>query len=100
MMKSLPTFGGKGGALGYADELVKDPSKGLQVTALTPGQARDTLAALERLQAFYQSTGRRVSWLASVSEWAKAEAKKWFGVKSAKVERIIPLPAASRNEAH
>jgi hypothetical protein len=46
MMKSFPTYSGKGEALEYAEELVKDLAEGSQVTALTPGQARDALAAL------------------------------------------------------
>ena len=75
MMKSFPTYSGKGGALDYAEELVKDLYNGSQVTALTPGQARDALAAMERLEGFYQSTGRRVSLLAVASEWVEAAVK-------------------------
>jgi integrase len=59
----------------HADRLVKDLAKGSQVTALHPAQARDALAALERLQTFYQSTRRRVSLLAAVSEYAEASEK-------------------------
>ena len=44
---------------------MKDLASGSKVTALTPGQARDALAALERLQSFDQSSGRRVSLLAA-----------------------------------
>src|ERR1039458_10663998 len=57
------------------DKLVADLAKGSRVTALTPGQANDALAALERLQGFYQSTGRRVSLLAGISEYCEASAK-------------------------
>ena len=42
---------------------------------MSAGQARDALAAFERLQSFYQSTGRRVSLLAAVSEFAEAAGK-------------------------
>ena len=59
----------------HADGLVKDLSKGSQVTALNPAQARDALAALERLADFYRATGRRVSLLAGISEFAEASAK-------------------------
>ncbi|MDE3067684.1 MAG: DUF4338 domain-containing protein [Verrucomicrobiota bacterium] len=45
------------------------------MSALHPAQARDALAALERLQAFYQSTGRRVSLLAGISAYCEAAAK-------------------------
>jgi integrase len=59
----------------HADALVKDLSKGSQVTALHPSQARDALAALERLTDFYRATGRRVSLLAVASEYAEAARK-------------------------
>jgi len=72
MMKSFPTYGGKGGALEYAEELVKDLAKGSQVTALTPGQADDALAALERLQAFYRATGREMTLRGVVAEQCEA----------------------------
>jgi len=72
MMKSFPTYSGKGGALEYAEDLVKDLAIGSQATLLTPGQANDALAALERLQGFYVSTGRRVSLLAGISEYCEA----------------------------
>ena len=75
MMKSFPTYGGKEGAKQYADGLVKDLAKGSTVTALTPGQARDALAAFERLQGFYQTTGRRMSLLAATSECCEAKEK-------------------------
>jgi integrase len=59
----------------HADGLVKDLSKGSQVTALHPSQARDALAALERLADFYRATGRRVSLLVGISEFVEASAK-------------------------
>ena len=59
----------------HADGLVKDLAKGSQVTALHPAQARDALAALERLADFYRATGRRVSLLSAVSEFVEASGK-------------------------
>lgn len=59
----------------HADTLVKDLAKGSQVTALTPAQARDALAAYERLEAFRQATGRRISLLAGISEYCDELAK-------------------------
>jgi len=56
-MASFPSYSL---AKGHADALVKDLAKGSQVTALHPAQARDALAALERLADFHQVTGRRV----------------------------------------
>jgi integrase len=57
------------------DKLVKDLAKGSQVAALSAAQARDALAALERLQGFYQSTGRRVSLLRGISEYCEAASR-------------------------
>jgi integrase len=59
----------------HADGLVRDLAKGSQVTALHPAQARDALAAFERLTDFHRATSRRVSLLAAVSEFVEASAK-------------------------
>lgn len=59
----------------HADKLVKDLAKGSQVTALHPAQARDALAAFERLADYYASTGRRVSLLGAVSEFVEVSGK-------------------------
>jgi integrase len=58
-----------------ADALTKELAQGSQVTALTPKQATDALAALQRLQSHFQSTGRRISLLAGISEYCEANAK-------------------------
>jgi predicted HNH restriction endonuclease len=59
----------------HSDALVKDLAKGSQVTALQPAQARDALAALERLRSFHQQNGRNVSLLCAVSEYVEASSK-------------------------
>jgi integrase len=59
----------------YADDLVKELAKGSQSTALTPSQAIDALAAVERLQGYQQRTGRNVSLLRAVSEYVEAASK-------------------------
>ncbi len=59
----------------HADGLVRDLASGSQVTALSPAQARDALAALERLADFYRTTGRRVSLLAAVSVFVESSVK-------------------------
>jgi hypothetical protein len=71
-MASFPSYSL---AKGHADELVKDLAKGSQVTALQPAQARDALAAMERLETLRQSSGRRFSLLAAVSDFAEAVEK-------------------------
>jgi len=68
-MKAFPTYAT---AKRHADKLVSELAAGSQATLLTAGQATDALAALERLQAHYTATGRRVSLLASVSEYCEA----------------------------
>jgi integrase len=62
-------FGSYSEAKRKGDKVVADLAKGNLSAALSPGQASDALAALQRLQSFYQSTGRRVSLLAAVSEF-------------------------------
>lgn len=58
-----------------AKRAVRDMAKGSQAAALTAAQSRDALAAIERMQQFFQATGRRVSLLAAVSEWAEKSVK-------------------------
>jgi integrase len=58
-----------------ADKLVRQIAGGNQSAALNPQQAADALAALQRLQAFHQATGRRVSLLRAVSEYAENAAR-------------------------
>ena len=68
-MKSFPTFAGKDGAKEFAEGKVKELANNSQAALLTPLQATDALAAIERLGSFYQTTGRKVSLLAAVSEY-------------------------------
>jgi integrase len=71
-MKAFPTYSA---AKKYADKLVEDLHKGSQVTALTPAQATDALAAFERLRDYYQRTGKRFSLLGGISELIDAAIK-------------------------
>ena len=74
-MKSLPTYAGKGGAKAFAEALVNELAKNSQAFMLTPAQASDALAAIERLVTFHQTTGRKVSLLAAVSDYCESVAK-------------------------
>ncbi len=74
-MKSFPTYAGKGGAKEYAEALVPELAKQSQAVMLTPAQATDALAAIERLNTFHQSTGRKVSLLGAVSEYCEVATK-------------------------
>jgi integrase len=58
-----------------ADAVAKELAQGSQSTALTSRQATDALAALERLQGFYQATGRNVSLAGAVSQFVEAAGK-------------------------
>jgi integrase len=58
-----------------ADKTVRDLAKNTGVPTLSPGQASDALAAFERLQSFYVSTGRRVSLLTAVCEYCDSASK-------------------------
>jgi integrase len=58
-----------------AESLAREIAGGSQAAALSPVQARDALAALERLQSFYQATGRRVSLAGCAVEYCEAAAK-------------------------
>lgn len=71
-VKQFPSYSG---AKTYADGLVKDLASGSQATALSPTQARDALAAIERLQGYFQRTGRKVSLLRAVSEYVEASGR-------------------------
>ena len=73
--RRMASFARYGEAKRHADQLVKELAKGSQATSLNPAQARDALAAMERLQSFYELTGRRVSLLAAASDYAEAAAK-------------------------
>jgi integrase len=74
-MKAFERFGGEEGANQFAEKLVKDLAKGSLTTALNSAQAADALAALERLEAFRQSSGKRFSLLSAVSEFVEASSK-------------------------
>ena len=71
-MQSYPTYSE---AKTAAEKLVKDLAKGSPAAALNAAQARDALNAIERLRSHYAATGRRVSLLAAVSEFADASTK-------------------------
>lgn len=62
-------------ALAQAKKLAKDMFRGNVGAALNPRQAADALAALDRLEAYRQTTGRRVSILGAVSQFVSASTK-------------------------
>ena len=70
-MKDFATYSA---AKREADKTVSDLAKGI-ASSLSPGQASDAVAAIERLQHFFQSTGRRVSLRAAVVDYCEAAGK-------------------------
>jgi hypothetical protein len=74
-MKAFDRYGSEEGALAFAEKLVADLHKGSQTTALNDAQARDALAAFQRLEAYRQQTGRTVSLLAGISAYCEAATK-------------------------
>jgi len=73
--RRMQTFASYSDAKTAAERIVRELAAGSQAAALNATQSRDALAALERLQGFYQANGRRVSLLAAVSEFVEASAK-------------------------
>jgi integrase len=73
--RKMQTFAAYSDAKTAAERIVRDMANGSQAAALTATQSRDALAAFERLQGFYQASGRRVSLLAAVSEFVEAAGK-------------------------
>jgi hypothetical protein len=85
------------------EQVVKDLAKGRAV-ALTPGQASEAVASFKALQNFYESTGKRLSLLESVTGYCGAvkrlgdrplgEAVDSFLANGAQVKRVDLLQAA------
>jgi hypothetical protein len=73
--RRMQTFAAYSAARTAAERIVKELADGSQAAALTATQSRDALAAFQRLQSFYESSGRRVSLLGAVSEFVEASGK-------------------------
>ena len=73
--RRMQTFANYSDAKAAAERIVRDAASGSQAAALSASQSRDSLAALQRLESFRQSTGRAVSLLAAVSEFVEAAGK-------------------------
>ncbi|MBM3840905.1 MAG: hypothetical protein FJ398_23715 [Verrucomicrobia bacterium] len=73
--RRLRTFAVFSEAKAEAERIVRELAAGSQAAGLTGSQSRDALAALERLDAFRQATGKRVSLLAGISAFCEAATK-------------------------
>jgi len=70
--RRMQTFANYPDAKAAAERIVRDAASGSQAAALTASQSRDALAALQCLESFRQSTGRRVSLLEGISKFVGA----------------------------
>jgi len=71
----MQTFANYSDAKTAAERAVRDLANGSQAAALSNSQSRDALVAFERLQGFYQTSGRHVSLLSAVTEFIQASSK-------------------------
>jgi ribosomal protein L16/L10AE len=67
-------FGTYSAAKKHGDTVVADLAKGKQ-TPLSPGQANDALAAIKRLQAYFQTTGRKETLHSAIAAFTEASTK-------------------------
>jgi integrase len=81
------------------DKVVAGLAKGLRAPDLSPGQASDALAALQRLRRFYEATGREVSLLAGISEYCEAMEKLGSHTLSDAVGRFLTTVATVKRRA-
>ena len=103
--RQMKTFANYSDAKAAAERIVRDVANGSQAAAFSASQSRDALAALERLESFRQSTGRAISLLAAVSEFAEAAGKLHgrsldeavSGCKSSTSYALTILPPAALN---
>ena len=73
--RRMQTFAAYSDARQAGERLVRELANGSIAAGFSASQSRDALAALQRLEALRQSTGRRVSLLAVASEYAEASAR-------------------------
>jgi hypothetical protein len=73
--RRMQTFAAYSDAKVAAERIVREMANGSQAAELNATQSRDALATIERLQSFYQTSGRRVSLLAAVSDYVEAAGK-------------------------
>jgi integrase len=80
------------------DKLVTDLAKGSQVTALSSKQASDAIAAFQRLDRYFQATGRRVSLLEGISEYCESAAKLSGQAIGEAIDRYLATVAVVRRK--
>ncbi len=73
--RRMQTFAAYSDARQAGERLVRELADGSLAAGFSASQSRDALAALQRLEALRQSTGRHMSLLAVASEYAEASAR-------------------------
>jgi integrase len=73
--RRMQTFATYSEAREAGERIVREIAQGSSAASLSAGQSQDALAALERLDAFRQSTGRKFSLLGAISEFVEAAGK-------------------------
>jgi hypothetical protein len=81
-----------------AERKIREIAAGSQAAALTGEQSRDALAALQRLENFRESTGRRFSLLATASEFVEALGKLKGRSLDEAVEGYLQIVATVRRK--
>jgi hypothetical protein len=69
LSRTFRRFAGQGGAKEFAEGQAKDLATGSQVAALTPGEARSTLAIRDVLENFRRETGETVTPIQAITEY-------------------------------
>jgi integrase len=67
--RRMQTFAAYPDAKTAAERIVRELANGSQAAALTASQSRDALTALERLDAYFKSKGKRISLNAAVADY-------------------------------
>ena len=81
-----------------AEARVREIAKGSQAAALSADQARDAIAAFQRLESYRQSSGRRVSLLGAVSEFVESLEKLKGRSLGEAVEGFLQTSATVKRE--
>ena len=67
--RRMQTFAAYSDAKATAKCIVRELANGSQAAALNAGQSRDALAALERLDGYFKSKGKRISLNAAIADY-------------------------------
>ena len=96
--RRMHTFGTYSLARSEAQRIVRELASGSQATALNASQSRDALAALERLESYRRTTGKRTSLLGAVSEYVEAARKLDGQTLGEAVERYLATVASVKRK--